>query len=90
MLAALMNWFISSYADDGHPYELLHQAPAESVHKAGAWYNVSSHLLEMTISLSQAGGAADAGVTAEFTLPKDEVALTLPVVMVAEASWLMC
>lgn len=43
----------------------------------------------MAISLSQAGSAADAGVTAEFTLPKDEVALTLPVVTVAEASWLM-
>lgn len=65
MLAVLMNRWVSSYADDGHPHELLHQAPAEPVHKACVWYNVSSHL-EIAISLSQAGSAADAGVAADF------------------------
>jgi len=88
MLAVLTNWLLSSHADDGHPHELLHQAPAEPVHKAGVWYNVSSHLLGMAISFLKQS-AADAGVAAEFTLPKDEVALTLPVVTVAEASWLL-
>lgn len=77
MLAVLMNWWVSPYADDGHPHELLHQAPAEPVHKAGVWYNVSSHLLETAIPLSPAGSAADAGVAAESALPRDEVALKL-------------
>lgn len=76
MLAVLMNRLVSSYADDGHPHELLHQAPAEPVLKTGVWYNVSSHLLEMAICLSQAGSAADAGVAAEFALPKDEAVFT--------------
>lgn len=65
MLALLMNWLVSSYADDGHPHELFHQAPAEPVHKAGGGYHVSTHLLEMSTSLPGAGCTADA--TAEFT-----------------------
>lgn len=44
--------FFLSCADDGHPHELLHQAPAESVLEAGVWYNVSDHLLQIAISPS--------------------------------------
>lgn len=51
MLALLMNGLVSSYADDRHPHELFHQVPAEPVHKAGDWYHVSTHLLEMSVSL---------------------------------------
>lgn len=65
-----MNWLFSSSADDRHPYELLHQAPAEPVHKARVWYHVSAHLLEMSPCLPWAGSSADAELAAEFTLSK--------------------
>lgn len=65
----------SSSADDWHPHELLHQAPAEPVHKESVWYKVSGHLLEMSICLPWAGSSAGAEVAAEFTLPRDEAAL---------------
>lgn len=82
-----MNWLVSSYADDRHPHELLHQAPAEPVHEAGVWYPVSDSLLKVAISSSS---RECCWLWGPRTHPDRGESFDVSSVTTAAASWLMC